>query len=39
MICKPSITTHLLVYEIIFLNMKRLLKSEGPLSGMDNKNM
>jgi hypothetical protein len=36
---KTPITTHSLVYEIIFLNMQRLLESAGPLSGTDNKNM
>lgn len=35
---QPSIAAHLLVYEIIFLNMQRLLESDGPLSGVDNKN-
>jgi len=35
---KLSITIHLLVYEIIFLNMQRFLESEVPLSYMDNKN-
>jgi hypothetical protein len=35
---QPSIAAHLLAYEIIFLNMQRLLESDGPLSGVHNKN-